>query len=438
MSRKGKIKSLQEQDEERKAMEEEQRQKEEDERRQKREEEQRLMKEQAAAALTTDLDTGGKRAGTQMFAPLEDRLKLKTFILKNWTSTCSHSAGLLSGRGSTPPKAVHAKYCNGLFIHYKTKEGILHGEFKQTYTTTIEEVLAIIQNLALMLGAAPPARLIPEFEDSVFYPKGYPKPLPELKEPELCTCTFPMTCRKHIKRMPTKDEDQFIPNTIDSNDKPLVVEKLPHEPEYQMIPPFVLPPEIKKTPEFVYERATPLAILDENLLTLALDEPPLMDRRIVAGLVSIRNVGDGTWRIFGELLTSLAKRCSIISIIIDPSEYEHVLDYLENGEGGGINKPKLEKCNLVKEVRNFSGNLETASESCVLKSDMMQARALTAAEIGRSKERRSVLASHCIVADGRFMCQENQLAILTRCSDDCYECSVRMELYVGVLSEEVG
>lgn len=40
------------------------------------------------------------------------------------------------------------RYCNGLFIHYKTSEGVLHGEFKQTYVITIQSVLEIIKELA--------------------------------------------------------------------------------------------------------------------------------------------------------------------------------------------------------------------------------------------------------------------------------------------------
>jgi hypothetical protein len=40
------------------------------------------------------------------------------------------------------------RYCNGLFIHYKTSEGVLHGEFKQTYVITIQSVLDIIKELA--------------------------------------------------------------------------------------------------------------------------------------------------------------------------------------------------------------------------------------------------------------------------------------------------
>ena len=112
--------------------------------------------------------------------PLPDRLKLKTFILKHWTSSFIHSAGHLPACYHTR-KGIHAKYCNGVFLHYKTKEGILHGEVKQTFVVTIEAMLAIIKELAAKMGEAPPPKAIPDFEESSMYPKGYPKPLPELQ-----------------------------------------------------------------------------------------------------------------------------------------------------------------------------------------------------------------------------------------------------------------
>lgn len=75
------------------------------------------------------------------------------------------------------------RYCNGLFIHYKTKDKVLHGEFKQTYGTTIEVVLNMIKELASLMDQIPAAKVVPTFEESKMYPAGYPKELPKLKEP---------------------------------------------------------------------------------------------------------------------------------------------------------------------------------------------------------------------------------------------------------------
>ena len=112
---------------------------------------------------------------SQKIEPLPHRLKLKTFILKHWKSSFLHSSGHLPACYHSR-KGIHARYlslscailqgsvnlfsyiqswfscvcryCNGLFIHYKTKEGVLHGEFKQTYLITIEALLKLIKELA--------------------------------------------------------------------------------------------------------------------------------------------------------------------------------------------------------------------------------------------------------------------------------------------------
>jgi hypothetical protein len=100
-----------------------------------------------AAGMGKQLAAKALRTAQKGFEPLPDKLKLKTFILKHWTSSFIHAAGHLPTCYHTH-KSVHAKYCNGLFIHYKTAEGVLHGEFKQTYVTTIEFVLDLIKLLA--------------------------------------------------------------------------------------------------------------------------------------------------------------------------------------------------------------------------------------------------------------------------------------------------
>lgn len=336
---------------------------------------------------------------TKPLEPLPDRLKLKTFILKHWTSSFIHSAGHLPACYHTR-KGIHAKYCNGVFLHYKTKEGILHGEFKQTFVVTIEAMLAIIKELAAKMGEAPPPKAIPDFEESSMYPKGYPKPLPELQEPAICSCTYPMTCRKHIKKLPTRDADEFFPHLMD--EKLLVLEPMPPEPAYQKIPEYQLPLDLKKTPEFEYDRVIAEADLcEDGLIRVSVDEPPLEDRRLVAGIVSITNVGEGNWRFFGECLNALAKHCQVI-VVISPDgeseEHDKALDYIENGEGGGVNKPKLEQCRIETAVRKFKGNRERATELDLLRSDIIQARELTGMEVGRSKEKRRIVASHCICA----------------------------------------
>ena len=335
----------------------------------------------------------------QALEPLPDRLKLKTFILKHWTSSFIHSVGHLPACYATR-KCIHAKYCNGVFLHYKTREGVLHGEFKQTFVVTIEAVLALIKELARKLGEVPPPKAIPDFEESSMYPHGYPKPLPELQQPALCTCTYPMVCRKHIKKLPTRDEEEFFPQMMD--EKLLVLEPMPPEPEYLKEPEYQPPLDLKKTPEFQYDRVLSEAdFCEEELIVVHVDEPPLSDRRLVAGLVSVANVGQGNWRVFGECLTALAKQCQIIVVILPDSgseEHTQIVDYIENGEGGGINKPKLEQCRIETAVRKYKGNRERASELDLLSSDIVQARELTAIDVGRATEKRTIMASHCICA----------------------------------------
>ena len=63
------------------------------------------------------------------------------------------------------------------------KEQVLHGEFKQTYVTTIEVVLSMIKELARLMDKIPAAKVVPAFEESRMFPAGYPKELPRLKQP---------------------------------------------------------------------------------------------------------------------------------------------------------------------------------------------------------------------------------------------------------------
>lgn len=100
-----------------------------------------------AAGMGRQLAAKALQTAQKGFEPLPDRLLLKTFILKHWTSSFIHAAGNLPTCYHMH-KSVHAKYCNGLFIHYKTAERVLHGEFKQTYVTTIEFILDLIKQLA--------------------------------------------------------------------------------------------------------------------------------------------------------------------------------------------------------------------------------------------------------------------------------------------------
>ena len=136
--------------------------------------------------------------------------------------------------------------------------------------------------------------------------------------------------------------------------------------------------------------------LHENLFTLSLDEQPVIDRCVVAGIVSVCTVGEGNWRIFGECLTSLAKHCTVVAIITTAEEHDEIVDFLENGEGGGVNKPKLGPCRLEMAIRKFFGNQDRASVFDSLRSDMVQARALTATDFVVRKEKKTMLASHCI------------------------------------------
>lgn len=87
-----------------------------------------------------------------------------------------------------------------------------------------------------------------------------------------------MACRKHLKRLPRKDDDevlsvgrthsfamaackqellllfadivpiQFFPMIV--YETTLKLEKMPEEPEYQKIPEYFVPVDVKKVPEF--------------------------------------------------------------------------------------------------------------------------------------------------------------------------------------------
>jgi hypothetical protein len=59
----------------------------------------------------------------------------------------------------------------------------MHGEFKQTYVTTIEVVLSMIKELAGLMDKIPAAKVVPAFEESRMFPKEYPKELPKLTQP---------------------------------------------------------------------------------------------------------------------------------------------------------------------------------------------------------------------------------------------------------------
>ena len=147
------LQELEEEEKERKQQLVEERQKQEAEEKRRQEEAAASMRKRVLAAFTP---SGKGRAGGLVeqtssaevrFEQVPDRLKLKTFILKHWTSAFLHSAGHLPSCYHHH-KGVHAKVCNGLFVHYKTKEGVLHGLFKQTYANTIRTAIDMIRELA--------------------------------------------------------------------------------------------------------------------------------------------------------------------------------------------------------------------------------------------------------------------------------------------------
>ena len=389
------LQELEEEEKERKQQLVEERQKQEAEEKRRQEEAAASMRKRVLAAFTP---SGKGRAGGLVeqtssaevrFEQVPDRLKLKTFILKHWTSAFLHSAGHLPSCYHHR-KGVHAKVCNGLFVHYKTKEGVLHGLFKQTYANTIRTAIDMIRELAGLLGTAPPARPIPDFEESMFYPDGYPKPLPEVREPELCYCTFPMACKSHLKRLPTRDEADFQPELIDIHEKELPVLPMPPRPDLHPIPEFIPPADFKPVPEFQYKRAVAQAVLMEDVMTLAVPTEIPSNRRILAGLVSLQNIGSTTLQILSECLSILARHCAVIAII---GTDEQLQDYLD-GEGCGVHKPHVGQCRVLSAPRRLQNNITNKED--VLRADMLQARELTATVVGHSSDKRSVLASPCI------------------------------------------
>ncbi len=149
------------------------------------------------------------------------------------------------------------------------------------------------------------------------------------------------------------------------------------------------------------------AAIRRDIISIGVEET-LPDRKLVAGLVSICSVGEGNWRLFGECLNSLAKQCSVLVVITSPAEHDQVIDFLENGEGGGVNKPKIGDCRLERAERKFVGNLEMAGDLSIMKSDMKQAREMTATTVGGRKDRRTMYASHCLCVRVDMVAQQKK------------------------------